>query len=54
MKPHIYIKHSYASSGYQQWACLSYEITKESLNYVRGLGATPAAAYADWKRMVGK
>ena len=51
MKPRIFLKHAWSDSGwdYQQWECLS-SIGPDD---VYGLGATPSAAYADWKRMVG-
>ena len=43
-KPLIYLRHSYASSGYQQWGC--------GCDRYTGLGATPEKAYDDWARQV--
>jgi hypothetical protein len=50
VRPHIYLKHAWWDCGwkYEQWSCYV-RASKWVLNPT-GLGATPAAAYADWKR----
>jgi hypothetical protein len=58
MKPHIYLKHAWWDCGwkYEQWCCAEkFGIGPSGTLYMRspqGLGATPAAAYADWKRQI--
>lgn len=55
-RPHIYLKHSWSDNGwdYQQWACTEKRELWFGTKLPVGLGATPAAAYADWKRQVSK
>ena len=50
MKPHIYLRHTYASSGYQQWGCCVFGVSK--IKPYIGLGATPEKAYDDWARLL--
>ena len=51
-KPRIWLKHSWQDNGweYQQWVCVTAKY--DSLKPTTGLGPTPAAAYADWKRQI--